>query len=96
LEAESQERPIDSIDLLDSLPIGRLQVPKKPEEAVHRFFEALRLKLRYEPETNLVHCTITLRADSIDEVLRPCAQIVENGDSPACVDALRAPSLSQH
>ncbi|MDQ3765010.1 MAG: recombinase family protein [Actinomycetota bacterium] len=59
-EAENQIQHAPNAELLDALPIGVVRLDELPEDLARRLFEALRLELRYDKNTNRLTCRITL------------------------------------
>ncbi len=47
-------------DLIDALPITKIEVDRLPEELARALFEALRLQIHYNHDTNTATCRITL------------------------------------
>lgn len=79
-----------SPDLLNLLPIGEIVPPTEPTPALHRLFEALRLQLHSDYPANRIRCRVTLRSESIDEVLEASANVVRS-----VVDVFRAPGRNR-
>lgn len=53
-------------DLIDALPVAKIQIDKLPEELTRSLFEALRLEIHYNKLTNTATCRITLTGQTLD------------------------------
>lgn len=52
-------------DLIDALPITRVEVDQLPEQLARELFEALRLEIHYDKTTNRARCRITLAGTTL-------------------------------
>ncbi|MGH3568812.1 MAG: recombinase family protein [Pseudonocardia sp.] len=52
-------------DLIDALPLTRVEIDQLPEQLARDLFEALRLEIRYDKTTNQARCRITLSGTTI-------------------------------
>jgi len=64
-EAEARIHAAPNPDLIDALPITRVEVDQLPEELARELFEALRLEIHYNKTTNQARCRITLAGSTL-------------------------------
>ncbi len=64
-EAEARIHAAPNPDLIDALPITRVEVDQLPEELARELFEALRLEIHYSKTDNRARCRITLAGTTI-------------------------------
>ncbi len=63
-------------DLLHALPVGPFDLDGLPDTLSRRLFEALRLEIHYNRETNIATCRITLTGETITAVARASGDTV--------------------
>ncbi len=66
LEQHVHEQP--NPDLLNVLPVGTCDLADLPEAITRRLFEALRLEVHYDKQSNTAVCRITLTGETIPAV----------------------------
>ncbi|MEV5413165.1 recombinase family protein [Thermopolyspora sp. NPDC052614] len=68
-----------SPELLDALPTGAPDLTMLPEEILRRLFEAFRLRVVYDKDTNIATCTITIARESLHAVQQAAQQTLNGG-----------------
>ncbi|MBA3843884.1 MAG: recombinase family protein, partial [Actinobacteria bacterium] len=63
LRQQRQHQP--NIDLLDTLPVGAVDITALPEALARQLFEALRLELHYDKERHTARYRVTLAGDTV-------------------------------
>jgi site-specific DNA recombinase len=86
LEQHIHEQP--NPDLLNVLPVGTCDLADLPEDITRRLFEALRLEVHYDKQSNTAVCRITLTGETIPAV--------QQAASDGVVVPLRPHSTSPH
>lgn len=73
--AEAEERILHAPnpDLIEALPITKIQIDQLPEELARQLFEALRLEIHYHKHTNRATCRVTLTGPR-DHWLQTCIE----------------------
>jgi hypothetical protein len=79
--AQQQGQGICNPALLDHLPVAEVDLEGMPDDVSRRFFEALRLEIRYDPAARTARCSITLAGDTIDAVSRIAQEATARGPS---------------
>jgi site-specific DNA recombinase len=79
--AQQQGQGIHNPALLDHLPVTEVDLEGMPDDVSRRFFEALRLEIRYDPAARTARCSITLAGDTIDAVTRIAQEATARGSS---------------
>jgi hypothetical protein len=64
-EAEHHAAQATNPHLLDALPVGPLDLDRRPPDLTRALFEALRLQIHYNKITNTATCRISLSAQTI-------------------------------
>ncbi|MDT8915142.1 hypothetical protein [Amycolatopsis sp. PS_44_ISF1] len=69
-EAERHVQVAPNPDLLDALPVTKINVDQLPEELARALFDALRLEIRYNRDTHTATCRVTLTGPAITAASR--------------------------
>lgn len=69
-EAEQRILAAPNPGLLDALPVMKIEVDQLPDELARALFEALRLEIRYNRDTNTATCRVTLTGPTITAASR--------------------------
>jgi site-specific DNA recombinase len=76
LESEEPAANSASVDLLDRLPLGTMDLTSAPEEVLRRLFEAFRLEIRYDPQFHQARCEVWIGEDSLTEAAEEASRVV--------------------
>jgi site-specific DNA recombinase len=69
-EVEQRIMAAPNLDLIDALPVTKVEVDQLPEELARALFEALRLEIRYNRDTHTATCRVTLTGPTITAASR--------------------------
>jgi DNA invertase Pin-like site-specific DNA recombinase len=67
-EVEDAARQAPNADLLQQLPLGSICLDGLPDELSRQLFESLRLEIRYNHDTQVAICRVTLVGESVEAV----------------------------
>lgn len=78
-ELEAARPPRQCPDLLTHLPSGRIGLADLPEPLLRSLFDAFRLEMRYDLETNTVHAQVTLTRETLPGQQKAASAILNAG-----------------
>jgi site-specific DNA recombinase len=85
-EVEQRILAAPNPDLLDALPVMKIEVEQLPADLARALFEALRLEIRYDRDTHTATCRITLTGSTINAASRTAhdAAVISLDDARQC------------